>query len=151
MRKFQPLPEDETECLTPTALSASPFSEAMEDAVSASNGSAPDLLNHPHLDNSMRSLSTSVAARRKEYAVKRAQAEGKPGQTPSSLSRAQRMAFMKRTRSVSSPILNILVVFILRLGFCHCVAALPPIAGHIQGTINNGTTGAWRAADRGLS
>ncbi|CAK0787238.1 hypothetical protein CVIRNUC_010454 [Coccomyxa viridis] len=71
----------------------------MEDAVSASNGSAPDLLNHPHLDNSMRSLSTSVAARRKEYAVKRAQAEDKPGQTPSSLSRAQRMAFMKRTRS----------------------------------------------------
>lgn len=151
MRKFQPLPEDETECLTPTALSASPFSEAMEDAVSASNGSAPDLLNHPHLDNSMRSLSTSVAARRKEYAVKRAQAEDKPGQTPSSLSRAQRMAFMKRTRSVSSLILNIVVVFILHLGFCHCDAAFLPIAGQVRDTMIDGTTGAWRVADTSLT
>ena len=112
MRRFQPLPEDETECLTPTALSASPFSEAVEDAVNASNSSAPDLLNHPHLDNSMRSMSTSVAARRKEYAVKRAQAESKGGQEASSLSRAQRMAFMKRTRSVSHLISDLNVPFI---------------------------------------
>ena len=112
MRKFQPLPEDETESLTPTTLSASPFSEAMEDALNASNSSAPDLLYHPHLDNSMRSMSTSVAARRKEYAVKRAQAENKTEEKASSLSRAQRMAFMKRTRSVSNPIPDFLVHFI---------------------------------------
>jgi hypothetical protein len=44
-------------------LAHTPFSEAMD--ASSVGGSAPDLANHPHLDSSMRSLSSSVAARRK--------------------------------------------------------------------------------------
>ena len=103
MRRCQPLPEeDEAECLTPTGTSATPFSQAMEDSSTPSNGSAPDLVNHPHLDNTMRSLSSSVASRRKEYMQKRTEAESQQHQQDSSLSRAERIAFMKRTRSVSA-------------------------------------------------
>lgn len=47
---------------TPSGTAGTPFSEATDTFV---GGSAPDLTNHPHLDNSMRSLSSSVAARRK--------------------------------------------------------------------------------------
>ena len=62
------------------------------------------------------------------------------------------MAFMKRTRSVSSLILNIVVVFILQyLGFCHCDAAFLPIAGQVRDTMIDGTTGAWRVADTSLT
>lgn len=106
MRKCQPLPElDEAECLTPTGMSSSPFSEFVEEPNGNEiSGSAPSLVNHPHLDKSMRSMSTSVAARRKEYAEKRAQTESKSPQKPNSLSRTERIAFMKRTRSVSSTI-----------------------------------------------
>lgn len=105
MRKGKPLPIPELdEPNTPTGLSASPFSEAMEDPVDPANSSAPELVNHPHLENSMRSLSSSVASRRKEYIQKRTEAESQNNKNSSSLSRAERIAFMKRTRSVSTSI-----------------------------------------------
>jgi len=105
MRKGKPLPIPELdEPNTPTGLSASPFSEAMDDPVDPANSSAPELVNHPHLDNSMRSLSSSVASRRKEYIQKRREADSQNNKNSSSLSRAERIAFMKRTRSVSTSI-----------------------------------------------
>ena len=104
MRKCQPLPEeDEGEDLNATGTPATPFSETMEDVDGPSNGSSPDLVNHPHLDNSMRSMSTSVASRRKEYMQKRREAESQQQQQrTSNMSRAERIAVMKRTRSVST-------------------------------------------------
>lgn len=48
---------------SPDTPNDTPFSGAVD--TSFARGSAPDLTNHPHLDNSMRSLSSSVAARRK--------------------------------------------------------------------------------------
>lgn len=104
MRKCTPLPElDESECLTPTGIAVTPFSEVMDDSDNPCNSSAPDLTNHPHLDSSMRSLSTSVASRRKEYIQKRREAESRRNHANSSLNRAERIAFMKRTQSVSTP------------------------------------------------
>ena len=52
----------EEDPVTPQGSAGTPFSEATDTFI---GGSAPDLTNHPHLDNSMRSLSSSVAARRK--------------------------------------------------------------------------------------
>lgn len=102
MRKCRPLPEeDEAEDLSPSGILATPFSETMEGNSEPSNGSAPDLVNHPHLDNSMRSMSTSVASRRKEYMQKRREAESQQQQRTGNMSRAERIAVMKRTRSVS--------------------------------------------------
>lgn len=104
MRKCTPLPElDETECLTPTGIAVTPFSEVMDGSDNPCNSSAPDLANHPHLDSSMRSLSTSVASRRKEYIQKRREAESRRNHASSTLNRAERIAFMKRTQSVSTP------------------------------------------------
>lgn len=54
---------EEAEPLSPASAGGTPFSEAMN--ASFSGGSAPNLADHPHLDNSMRSLSSSVAARRR--------------------------------------------------------------------------------------
>ena len=104
MRKCQPLPEeDEGEEPNVIGTPATPFSESMEDINGPSNGSSPDLVNHPHLDNSMRSMSTSVASRRKEYMQKGREAESQQQQQrTSNMSRAERIAVMKRTRSVST-------------------------------------------------
>ena len=134
----------EDDFMSPTSWpSSSPFSEAMD--TSMSHGSNPDLTMHPHLESSMRSLSTSTAARRKvgcstcqersgqqegesgtifrllsflaahvtqidtdnplstqEYAEKNAKLMAKRGQLmQGGLSRAEVVALMKRTRSVS--------------------------------------------------
>ena len=103
MRKCRPLPEEnEAEDLSPSGILATPFSENMEGINEPTNGSAPDLVNHPHLDNSMRSMSTSVASRRKEYMQKRREAESQQQQRTGNMSRAERIAVMKRTRSVST-------------------------------------------------
>lgn len=53
----------EEDPVTSSGTAGTPFSEATDNTFVG--GSAPDLTIHPHLDNSMRSLSTSVAARRK--------------------------------------------------------------------------------------
>jgi hypothetical protein len=54
---------EDAEPLSPSVTGGSPFSEATD--ASFVGGSAPDLTNHPHLDNTMRSLSSSVATRRR--------------------------------------------------------------------------------------
>lgn len=54
---------ESAEPVSPSVSGGTPFSEATD--ASFVGGSAPDLTNHPHLDNSMRSLSSSVATRRR--------------------------------------------------------------------------------------
>ncbi|CAL8465105.1 g4640 [Coccomyxa elongata] len=82
---------------TPSGTAGTPFSEATDTFV---GGSAPDLTNHPHLDNSMRSLSSSVAARRKEYAEKNFKLMANRGHiAQGSIPRDDAATLMKRTRS----------------------------------------------------
>ncbi|KAK9917336.1 hypothetical protein WJX75_003277 [Coccomyxa subellipsoidea] len=89
---------EDAEPLSPSVAGGSPFSEATD--ASFVGGSAPDLTNHPHLDNTMRSLSSSVATRRREYAEKNMKLMASKGRlAQGSISRDDAAALMKRTRS----------------------------------------------------